>query len=50
MVKEREMRWETLDSEYVIGRPWLTARRDKACGCQQEPLMMNIMCLNIPTG
>lgn len=29
MVKEREMRWETLDSEYVIRRPWLTARRDK---------------------
>lgn len=29
MVEEREMRWETLDSEYVIRRPWLTARRDK---------------------
>lgn len=22
------MKWETLDSEYIIRRPWLTARRD----------------------
>lgn len=25
---ERDMRWETLKSEYIIRRPWLTARRD----------------------
>ncbi len=24
-----EKRWETLDSEYLIRRPWLTARRDR---------------------
>ena len=23
------MRWQTLDSEYLVERPWLTARRDK---------------------
>ncbi len=26
---ENDMKWETLDSEYLIQRPWLTARRDK---------------------
>lgn len=25
----RDMRWETLSQEYLIRRPWLTARRDK---------------------
>lgn len=30
MEKERKsMKWRTLDSEYLIRRPWLTARRDK---------------------
>lgn len=30
MEKERKsMKWNTLDSEYLIRRPWLTARRDK---------------------
>ena len=30
MEKERKsMKWKTLDSEYLIRRPWLTARRDK---------------------
>ena len=24
----RDMRWETLDKEYLVKRPWLTARRD----------------------
>ena len=27
--KLRDMRWEVLSSEYVIRRPWLTARRDR---------------------
>ncbi|MCD8203256.1 MAG: NUDIX hydrolase [Prevotella sp.] len=27
-MKERDMKWETLKSEYLIRRPWLTARRD----------------------
>jgi ADP-ribose pyrophosphatase len=26
---DEEMSWKTLDSEYLIKRPWLTARRDK---------------------
>ena len=26
---DEEMRWKTLGSEYLIKRPWLTARRDK---------------------
>ncbi len=26
---DEEMLWKTLDSEYLIERPWLTARRDK---------------------
>ena len=25
----KDMKWVTLDSEYVIRRPWLTARKDK---------------------
>lgn len=25
---EKDMKWELLDSEYLIKRPWLTARRD----------------------
>ncbi len=25
----KDMKWETLQSEYLIRRPWLTARRDK---------------------
>ena len=25
---ERDMKWKTLKSEYLIRRPWLTARRD----------------------
>lgn len=25
---ERDMKWKTLKSEYIIRRPWLTARRD----------------------
>ena len=28
MDKERDMKWNTLKSEYLIRRPWLTARRD----------------------
>lgn len=28
MEKEKDMTWKTLKSEYVIRRPWLTARRD----------------------
>lgn len=28
MTKERKMEWKTLRSEYLIRRPWLTARRD----------------------
>ena len=27
--EKRDMRWRVLDSQYVIRRPWLTARRDK---------------------
>ncbi len=27
-MEERNMKWETLKSEYLIRRPWLTARRD----------------------
>ncbi len=27
-MEERDMKWETLKSEYLIRRPWLTARRD----------------------
>lgn len=27
-MKEKDMKWKTLKSEYVIRRPWLTARRD----------------------
>lgn len=27
--KPRDMRWEVLSSEYLIRRPWLTARRDR---------------------
>lgn len=27
-MEEREMAWKTLKSEYLIRRPWLTARRD----------------------
>ena len=26
---DKELLWKTLDSEYLINRPWLTARRDK---------------------
>lgn len=29
MRQEKDMRWKTLASEYVIRRPWLTARKDK---------------------
>ena len=29
MEKERDMTWTTLKSEYLIKRPWLTARKDK---------------------
>ena len=25
---KRDMKWRTLSSEYLIRRPWLTARRD----------------------
>lgn len=25
---QRDMKWKTLKSEYIIRRPWLTARRD----------------------
>lgn len=25
----KDMTWKTLSSEYLIKRPWLTARRDK---------------------
>ena len=25
---DKEMKWEILHSEYLIQRPWLTARRD----------------------
>lgn len=28
MENRRDMKWETLKSEYIIKRPWLTARRD----------------------
>lgn len=27
--EQKSMKWKTLDSEYLIRRPWLTARRDK---------------------
>ena len=27
-MKQKDMAWETLSSEYLIRRPWLTARRD----------------------
>ena len=27
-MKQKDMSWETLSSEYLIRRPWLTARRD----------------------
>lgn len=29
MTANREMKWQTLKSEYIIKRPWLTARRDE---------------------
>lgn len=29
MQKDKEMKWETLDSKYLIQEPWLTARKDK---------------------
>ena len=29
MRSDEEMKWKTLSSEYIIKRPWLTARRDK---------------------
>ena len=25
----KDMKWKTLDREYLFRRPWLTARRDK---------------------
>lgn len=25
----KDMKWDVLDSEYIVRRPWLTARRDK---------------------
>ncbi|MBO5002399.1 MAG: NUDIX hydrolase [Prevotella sp.] len=28
-MEKRDMTWKTLESEYIIKRPWLTARRDK---------------------
>ena len=28
MTDNRNMEWKTLKSEYIIRRPWLTARRD----------------------
>lgn len=28
-MNKRGMEWETIESEYIIQRPWLTARRDK---------------------
>ncbi|HCN52572.1 MAG TPA: NUDIX hydrolase, partial [Prevotella sp.] len=28
MKTDKEMMWKTLSSEYLIRRPWLTARRD----------------------
>ena len=27
-MKQRELKWEIISSEYLIQRPWLTARRD----------------------
>ena len=27
--KEKDMKWTTLDSEYLFRRPWLTARKDR---------------------
>ena len=27
--KNKNRNWEILDSEYVVRRPWLTARKDK---------------------
>lgn len=29
MTEDKDMKWKTLESEYLIRRPWLTARRDK---------------------
>ena len=29
MDKTNDRQWEVLESEYLIQRPWLTARRDK---------------------
>jgi 8-oxo-dGTP pyrophosphatase MutT (NUDIX family) len=29
MIEDNMMKWKILDSEYVIKRPWLTARKDK---------------------
>lgn len=28
-MKSKEIKWKILESEYIIKRPWLTARRDK---------------------
>lgn len=28
IMKQRELKWEIISSEYLIQRPWLTARRD----------------------
>ncbi len=29
IIQMEEKKWKTLSSEYLIRRPWLTARRDK---------------------
>ena len=28
VIMEKDISWQTLSSEYLIKRPWLTARRD----------------------
>lgn len=28
---EKDIKWETLSTEYLIRRPWLTVRRDVVC-------------------
>lgn len=29
LVSDEDKKWKVLDSEYLIRRPWLTARKDK---------------------
>lgn len=44
-----DRKWEIIESEYLIRRPWLTARRDRV-NYLQELKFLNIIFWNILIG